>query len=60
MHRLLFVEHFVTKQDKPVLYLGFEYVDTDLKRYMDTIKLTPDERLSQALIKVRIQCCMLE
>ncbi|CAK9197349.1 unnamed protein product [Sphagnum troendelagicum] len=32
--RLLCVEH-VEKNDKPMLYLVFEYMDTDLKKYID-------------------------
>jgi cyclin-dependent kinase len=34
MVRLLCVEH-VEKNDKPMLYLVFEYMDTDLKKYID-------------------------
>jgi cyclin-dependent kinase len=34
MSRLLCVEH-VEKNSKPMLYLVFEYMDTDLKKYID-------------------------
>lgn len=34
MCRLLCVEH-VAKEGKPLLYLVFEYLDSDLKKYID-------------------------
>ncbi|KAI0511996.1 hypothetical protein KFK09_012630 [Dendrobium nobile] len=41
--RLLRVEH-VEKNGKRLLYLVFEYLDTDLKKYIDTYKRGPNPR----------------
>ncbi|XP_072954809.1 cyclin-dependent kinase B1-1 [Typha angustifolia] len=41
--RLLSVEH-VEKNGKPVLYLVFEYVDTDLKKFVDSHRRGPNPR----------------
>ncbi|KAK9857178.1 hypothetical protein WJX84_005943 [Apatococcus fuscideae] len=48
--KLLCVEH-VTEHNKPVLYLVFEYLDTDLKRFMDKNGKGPNYPLSAKLIK---------
>ncbi|KAK7831221.1 cell division control protein 2 homolog C [Quercus suber] len=34
--RLLFVEHSLNKHGKPLLYLVFEYLETDLKKFIDS------------------------
>ncbi|KAI3994047.1 hypothetical protein MKX01_012304 [Papaver californicum] len=36
--RLLCVEHVDNKNGKPLLYLVFEYLDTDLKKFVDTYR----------------------
>ncbi|GAA0185737.1 hypothetical protein Leryth_008021 [Lithospermum erythrorhizon] len=36
--RLLCVEHIENKSGKPILYLVFEYLDTDLKKYITSYK----------------------
>nr|GMC85938.1 cell division control protein 2 homolog C [Ipomoea batatas] len=41
--RLLCVEH-VDKKGKPLLYLVFEYLDTDLKKYIDSHRKGPNPR----------------
>ncbi|KAJ3680977.1 hypothetical protein LUZ60_015466 [Juncus effusus] len=41
--RLLCVEH-VEKNGKPILYLVFEFLDTDLKKFIDTYKKGPNPR----------------
>ncbi|KAL9684243.1 hypothetical protein QQ045_021678 [Rhodiola kirilowii] len=41
--RLLCVEH-VSKNDKPLLYLVFEYLDTDLKKFIDSYRKGPNPR----------------
>nr|GMD97002.1 cell division control protein 2 homolog C [Ipomoea batatas] len=41
--RLLCVEH-VDKKRKPLLYLVFEYIDTDLKKYIDSHRKAPNPR----------------
>ncbi|KAL8141082.1 hypothetical protein V2J09_007103 [Rumex salicifolius] len=41
--RLLCVEH-VDKNGKPLLYLVFEYLDTDLKKFIDSYKRGPNPR----------------
>ena len=48
--RLLSVEH-IDEQDKPILYLVFEYLDTDLKKYMDTV-IPRNERMPLSTVKV--------
>ena len=44
------MEH-VDEQDKPILYLVFEYLDTDLKKYMDTV-IPRNERMPLSTVKV--------
>nr|GMD66302.1 cell division control protein 2 homolog C [Ipomoea batatas] len=58
--RLLCVEH-VNKKGKPMLYLIFEYLDTDLKKYIDSHRKAPKPRTeegappsSSATIKRRV------
>lgn len=51
--RLLCVEH-IDENDKPMLYLVFEYLDTDLKKFMDLNGRGPEKPLPSALIKVRV------
>lgn len=41
--RLLNVEH-VDKNGKPMLYLVFEYLDTDLKKFVDVYRKGPNPR----------------
>ncbi|XP_020529138.1 cell division control protein 2 homolog C-like [Amborella trichopoda] len=41
--RLLSVEH-IEKNGKPLLYLVFEYLDTDLKKFIDTYQRGPKPR----------------
>ncbi|XP_068668093.1 cyclin-dependent kinase B1-1 [Aristolochia californica] len=49
--RLLCVEH-IEKNGKPLLYLVFEYLDTDLKKYIDSHRKGPNPRpLPPALIQ---------
>ncbi|GAQ88141.1 cyclin-dependent kinase [Klebsormidium nitens] len=48
--RLLCVEH-IDENDKPMLYLVFEYLDTDLKKFMDLNGRGPEKPLPSALIK---------
>ncbi|RXI01625.1 hypothetical protein DVH24_014974 [Malus domestica] len=40
--RLLCVEHVDSKEGKPVLYLVFEYLDTDLKKFIDSHRKGPN------------------
>lgn len=42
--RLLCVEHVDSKKEhgKPLLYLVFEYIDTDLKKFIDTYRKGPN------------------
>ena len=50
--RLLAVEQ-ATKNGKPVLYLVFEFLDTDLKKFLDAYRRGPNARpLPTHLIKV--------
>ncbi|GMP86211.1 hypothetical protein CsSME_00039073 [Camellia sinensis var. sinensis] len=42
--RLLCVEHVDNKHGKPLLYLVFEYLDTDLKKFIDSHRKGPDPR----------------
>jgi len=50
--RLLCVEH-IDKNGKPILYLVFEYLDTDLKKFIDSHRKGPNARaLPTALIQV--------
>ncbi|KAK9920169.1 hypothetical protein M0R45_028728 [Rubus argutus] len=51
--RLLCVEHVDNKKDgKPVLYLVFEYLDTDLKKFIDSYRKGPNPRaLSPSMIQ---------
>ncbi|EPS58710.1 hypothetical protein M569_16102 [Genlisea aurea] len=42
--RLLCVEHVENKNGKPLLYLVFEYLDTDLKKYIDSHRKGPNQR----------------
>ena len=51
MCRLLAVEH-VYERDKPVLYLVFEYVDTDLKKFMEKCGAGKGHPLDPATVKV--------
>ncbi|KAK8916675.1 hypothetical protein KSP39_PZI023229 [Platanthera zijinensis] len=52
--RLLGVEH-VEKNGKRLMYLVFEYLDTDLKKYVDSYKKGPNSRpLPSRLIQVRL------
>ncbi|GBG60961.1 hypothetical protein CBR_g18560 [Chara braunii] len=48
--RLLCVEH-VDENNKPMLYLVFEYLDTDLKKYMDLTGRGPSNPLPASTIK---------
>ncbi|CAI5995888.1 unnamed protein product [Closterium sp. NIES-65] len=48
--RLLNVEH-ITEYNKPMLYLVFEYLDTDLKKYMDAIGKGPSHPLDPKILK---------
>uniref|UniRef100_A0A3Q7IID4 Protein kinase domain-containing protein n=1 Tax=Solanum lycopersicum TaxID=4081 RepID=A0A3Q7IID4_SOLLC len=49
--RLLCVEH-IDKNGKPILYLVFEYLDTDLKKFIDSHRKGPNARaLPTALIQ---------
>ncbi|CAN6357424.1 unnamed protein product, partial [Urochloa humidicola] len=41
--RLLAVEQ-AAKNGKPILYLVFEYLDTDLKKYLDVYRRGPNAR----------------
>lgn len=51
--RLLCVEH-IDKNGKPILYLVFEYLDTDLKKFIDSHRKGPNARpLPSPLIQVR-------
>lgn len=50
--RLLCVEH-LEENGKPCLYLVFEYLSTDLKKYMDRIGKGPAHPLDPMLVKVR-------
>lgn len=56
--RLLCVEH-VEENNKPVLYLVFEYLNTDLKRFMDRNGKGPAHPLPKPLIKVLCTAMML-
>jgi len=49
------VQH-VDENDKAVLYLVFEYLTTDLKRYMDRNGKGPAYPLSTPTVKVRRRC----
>lgn len=49
--RLLCVEH-IDKKGKPLLYLVFEYVDMDLKKYMDWHTLEFNNPLPSKTIQV--------
>ncbi|XP_073154577.1 cell division control protein 2 homolog C [Henckelia pumila] len=50
--RLLCVEHVDNKNGKPLLYLVFEYLDTDLKKFIDSHRKGPNPRpLPQQLIQ---------
>ncbi|KAL0450868.1 UNVERIFIED_CONTAM: Cell division control protein 2C [Sesamum latifolium] len=42
--RLLCVEHVDNKNGKPLLYLVFEYLDTDLKKFIDSHRKGPNPR----------------
>ncbi|KAL9264718.1 Cyclin-dependent kinase B1-1-like protein [Drosera capensis] len=42
--RLLSVEHVDNKHGKPLLYLVFEYLDTDLKKFIDSHRKGPNPR----------------
>ncbi|CAN6575913.1 unnamed protein product [Malus baccata var. baccata] len=42
--RLICVEHVDSKEGKPVLYLVFEYLDTDLKKFIDSHRKGPNPR----------------
>lgn len=42
--RLLAVEHVDNKHGKPLLYLVFEYLDTDLKKFIDSHRKGPNPR----------------
>ncbi|KAL8048455.1 hypothetical protein ABFX02_07G067400 [Erythranthe guttata] len=42
--RLLCVEHVDNKSGKPLLYLVFEYLDTDLKKFIDSHRKGPNPR----------------
>ncbi|CAI7757783.1 unnamed protein product [Closterium sp. NIES-53] len=48
--RLLNVEH-ITEYNKPMLYLVFEYLDTDLKKYMDALGKGPSHPLDPKIVK---------
>jgi len=50
MVRLLSVEH-VEENNKPILYLVFEYLDTDLKKYMDLTGRGPAHPLPRSTVK---------
>ena len=50
--RLLCVEH-LEENNKPCLYLVFEYLSTDLKKYMDRNGKGPAHPLDPMLVKVR-------
>jgi cyclin-dependent kinase len=49
--RLLCVEH-IDKKGKPLLYLVFEYLDTDLKKYIDSHGRGNKNPLPTSIIKV--------
>lgn len=49
--RLLCVEH-LEENGKPCLYLVFEYLSTDLKKYMDRIGKGPAHPLPLEIVKV--------
>lgn len=49
--RLLCVEH-LEENGKPCLYLVFEYLNTDLKKFMDRIGKGPAHPLCPQLVKV--------
>ncbi|GAA0142917.1 non-receptor serine/threonine protein kinase [Lithospermum erythrorhizon] len=42
--RLLCVEHMENKSGKPLLYLVFEYLDTDLKKFIDEYRKGPNAK----------------
>lgn len=46
------MEH-LEENGKPCLYLVFEYLSTDLKKYMDRIGKGPSYPLAPELVKVR-------
>ena len=48
--KLLSVEH-VEENKKPILYLVFEYLDTDLKKYMDMTGKGPSNPLPKSIVK---------
>ena len=51
-HRLLSVEH-LNKNGRPALYLVFEYVDTDLRKFIDlSFPAGPDNPLPPLTIRV--------
>ena len=50
--RLLCVEH-LEENSKPCLYLVFEYLSTDLKKFMDKTGKGPTNPLPVDLVKVR-------
>lgn len=52
-YRLLSVEHF-HNDGKPSLYLVFEYVDTDLRTFIDMSCRSPDNMLPPLTIKVSV------
>lgn len=52
--RLLCVEH-IDKNGKPLLYLVFEYLDTDLKKYIDAHGRGTKNPLPTNIIKVRTE-----
>ncbi|CAM8995242.1 unnamed protein product [Rhodiola kirilowii] len=56
--QLLCVEH-VSKNDKPLLYLVFEYLDTDLKKFIDSHRKGSNPRpLPPALIRIFSSSCL--
>ena len=50
LHSLLSVEH-VDEAGKPILYLVFEYCDTDLKKYMDLTGRGPSNPLPHKVVQ---------
>lgn len=55
--RLLCVEH-VDKNGKPLLYLVFEYLDTDLKKFIDSHRRGPNPRPLPVSV-IQVWCCFL-
>ena len=48
--KLLAVQH-IEEKNKPILYLVFEFLDTDLKKFMDKNGRGPSHPLPKDLVK---------